>query len=227
MLLLLSIHPRELEEEQQQKRSGGSVWVGSFQMISWLACDNKRGGGTKELLLISRSVPLESWWWAPLSCLKMQHQMMIFHLFLKLVLDTATDVHQHQQRQAGADQDLSQTLLELPFNALDCLIYVMFNLHSRLINLSSTPRLLVGYLMKCFTHKPGLTEFSPGAWEQSAAAPWTSSHDANNTTWIKAQMVQQPAKYYQKVEALSQQAALVSQPPARANLSNPPSSLRT
>lgn len=33
--------------------------------------------------------------------------------------------------------------------------------------------------------------------------------------------MQQPAKYYQKVEALSQQAALVSQPPARANLSNP------
>lgn len=29
MLLLLSIHPKELEEEQQQKRSGGSVWVGS------------------------------------------------------------------------------------------------------------------------------------------------------------------------------------------------------
>lgn len=39
---------------------------------------------------------------------------------------------------------------------------------------------------------------------------------------MKAQMVQQPAKYYQKVEALSQQAALASQPPAQANLSNPP-----
>lgn len=35
-------------------------------------------------------------------------------------------------------------------------------------------------------------------------------------------MVQQPAKYYQKVEALSQQAAPVSLPPAWANLSNPP-----
>lgn len=43
----------------------------------------------------------------------------------------------------GADQDLSQTLLELPFNALDRLIYVMFNLRSRLINLSSTLGLLV------------------------------------------------------------------------------------
>lgn len=39
-------------------------------------------------------------------------------------------------------------------------------------------------------------------------------------TLIKAQMVQRRAKYYQKL--LSQQAALVSQPPARLNVSNPP-----
>lgn len=37
---------------------------------------------------------------------------------------------------------------------------------------------------------------------------------------IKAQMVQWRAKYYQKL--LSQQAALVSQPPARLDVSNPP-----
>lgn len=35
-------------------------------------------------------------------------------------------------------------------------------------------------------------------------------------------MAEQPVKYYQKGEPLSQQAALVSQPPARVNVSNPP-----
>lgn len=39
-------------------------------------------------------------------------------------------------------------------------------------------------------------------------------------TLIKVQMVLRRAKYYQKL--LSQQAALVSQPPARLNVSNPP-----